>query len=249
MGFNSGFKGLKPTPECPSAKIKFHQQDRKCTYTRKIEWRSRNHCCRGKVIIITYLCVSAALVIQHAMRIGCIILSFVAYAALLHFFHTMSQTARFSGGGEGGKSRNIKRVFWFSPQRSSEIFLIHRRNERDMNKNVYWSSCKVPVIYVVLYWHWNFLGIFSKNTQTTNSTKIRPVEANFFSCGRTNMTKLIVSFRNFANAPKIDSLFWNTISKIRLVLATFRLLWGLLYIALFECSYTHTHTHTKHTDV
>jgi len=32
--------------------------------------------------------------------------------------------------------------------------------------------------------------------------KIRPVGAEFHADRRTNMTKLIVTFRNFANAPK-----------------------------------------------
>jgi len=32
--------------------------------------------------------------------------------------------------------------------------------------------------------------------------KIRPVEAEFFPCGRTDITKLIVAASNFANAPK-----------------------------------------------
>jgi len=32
--------------------------------------------------------------------------------------------------------------------------------------------------------------------------KFRPVEAEFHTDGRTDMTQLIVAFRNFANAPK-----------------------------------------------
>jgi hypothetical protein len=37
---------------------------------RNIEARSRNHCCRGKAISITYFeCVSLALVTQHAKLI------------------------------------------------------------------------------------------------------------------------------------------------------------------------------------
>jgi hypothetical protein len=38
---------------------------------RKIEARSCNHCCSGKAISITYCkCVSATLIIHHAMRVG-----------------------------------------------------------------------------------------------------------------------------------------------------------------------------------
>jgi len=45
-------------------------------------------------------------------------------------------------GGEKKRS-NIKRVFWFSLQLSSETFPIIRRNERYVIKNIHESSCKV----------------------------------------------------------------------------------------------------------
>jgi len=45
-----------------------------------------------------------------------------------------------------------------------------------------------------------FLDIFSKNRHISNFIKFRPVEAELFM--QTNMSKLIVAFRNFQNAPK-----------------------------------------------
>ena len=48
--------------------------------------RSRNQCCRGEQINITYSeCVSVALVIQHAKRKHSIVLSSVVCPALPHF--------------------------------------------------------------------------------------------------------------------------------------------------------------------
>jgi hypothetical protein len=41
---------------------------------------------------------------------------------------------------------NPKGLFWLSLQLLSETFLIQRRNEQLMIRNVYWSSCKVLVI-------------------------------------------------------------------------------------------------------
>jgi hypothetical protein len=70
------------------------------------------------------------------------------------FFHITSQTARFFEK----KLLNTKCVFWFSLQLLSETFLISRRTERDIIKNVYRSSCEVPVILVRFEWKWNFLG-------------------------------------------------------------------------------------------
>jgi hypothetical protein len=67
-------------------------KDRQCTYKCNNEERSRNHCCREKAINISYSeCVSAALVIQRALCMRCII---ILYVALPYFFHITSKTAR-----------------------------------------------------------------------------------------------------------------------------------------------------------
>jgi len=62
-------------------------------------------------------------------------------------FHIISLMTRFSGKK---KIVNKKSVFSPSLRLLSETFLILRRIQRDIIKNVYWSLCKVPVILVTL---------------------------------------------------------------------------------------------------
>jgi hypothetical protein len=51
----------------------------------------------------------------------------------------------------------------------------------------------------------NLLDSFPENTEISNLMKILPVKARLFRAdGRTDMTKLIAAFRNFAKAPKKD---------------------------------------------
>jgi hypothetical protein len=78
-----------------------------------------------------------------------------------------------------------------------------------MIENVYWSSCKVSVIFVRFEWNFNFLDGSSKNSRTSYLTKMCPVGAELFQAKRQmerhdkdNMTKTIVAFFNFPNAPK-----------------------------------------------
>jgi len=67
---------------------------------------------------------------------------------------------------------------------------------------------QVHVIFVGFQRNLNFLDRFLKNTKISINTKIRPVGTELFRAedgrtdGQSDMTKLIVGFHNFANAPK-----------------------------------------------
>ena len=58
------------------------------------------------------------------------------------------------------------------------------------------------VTYFNKTWVFSAGFFFSKNAQISNFMKIRPVAAEMFHAGgRTDMTKLMVAFRKFANPP------------------------------------------------
>jgi len=56
--------------------------------------------------------------------------------------------------------------------------------------------------YQILMKHEYSRHSFEKYPKISNFMKIRPVGAKFHAHGRTEITKLTVAFRNFANAPK-----------------------------------------------
>jgi len=84
--------------------------------------------------------VSVSLVIQQAKCMLHIILASVA-CRVVRYFSILSHGTIFRK-----MLLNVKCVFLFSLQHLSETFLILRRTEQDMVKNVYLYLCKVPVI-------------------------------------------------------------------------------------------------------
>jgi hypothetical protein len=72
-----------------------------------------------------------------------------------------------------------------------------------MIENIYWSSCKVPVILCPVLMELEFSPHITKNTQVSNFMKLCPVEAESFHMDRwSDMMKLAVTLCNFANVPK-----------------------------------------------
>jgi len=116
-------------------------KDRQCTYKRNIEARSRNHCCLGKAIIITYSeWMFVALVTQHGMCMH-LILSSVACLALPHF-STLSHKRH-----DFGEKVIVYKMCWFSLYFFG-TFLILRWIRWDITINTYRPSCELNIILV-----------------------------------------------------------------------------------------------------
>ena len=147
---------------------------------RNIKERSRNHCCSVKALSFTYSV--------------CFLLSYPACNACpyLQYFSTLSQkTARFSKKKIIEHKMNISIV---STDLTETLLLLG--TDRDMIKNVFRSSCKVPFIIVRLKWNLIFLDRFLG--KYSNFMKTRPVGTELFM--RTDRT--VESQQLFVILPK-----------------------------------------------
>jgi hypothetical protein len=77
----------------------------------------------------------------------------------------------------------------------SEKFLIMRKIGRDIIKNVYLTSCRSQILMKLEF----SVQIYEKYSDI-NFTKLRPVGAELLVDGQIDMKKLMVAFRNIANA-------------------------------------------------
>ena len=115
------------------------------------------------------------------------------------FFHIISWTSRFPKK----KSYGIQNACFDFLYNFVWNLSYCKKNWATYDKNVYWSSCKVPFILVRFSTKLEFFDRFSKNLEISIFTKNRPVEAELFHVdGQTDMKKLIVAFRSFVKAPK-----------------------------------------------
>jgi len=100
-----------------------------------------NHCSSGKAINITYSeSVFVALGTEREIRMLHFVICGLPGSTI--FFHIIINGTIF------GNKMNIKLFFLFSLELLSETVRILSCTERDMIKNVYWSSCKLSVILV-----------------------------------------------------------------------------------------------------
>jgi hypothetical protein len=120
-----------------------NKQDRQCTYKRKFETRSPNHCFHGKSINITHFECFCGL-IYPAMRLRLIVLSSV-FCLTVPYFSTLPHKRQ----NFGKILLNTKYAYWFL-YNIQNCFSFFRRIQWDVNINVCRSSCKVSVILIRL---------------------------------------------------------------------------------------------------
>jgi len=121
---------------------KWVKQERYCMCKHNTE-EHLQHCCSGKAIGITYsVCMSVALVIQHAMCVHHMVIGGMYFSVLC--FNIVSYMAWFSDK----KFTEHKMYVMIFSTTLSEASLILRRIQWDFIINVHTSSCKVVIMLV-----------------------------------------------------------------------------------------------------
>jgi len=105
---------------------------------------------------------------------------------------------------EKSKLLDIKCVFWFYVQILSETFLILRRNDRGNDLKTTCYSC--PILMILIFFR-EILGKWFYIKFHTNPFSGSRAVLRVRTDGRTDMTKVIVVFRNLAKALTKEDLW------------------------------------------
>ena len=139
LGIVRSIPSLTHTPSCQAYgqphQIFSLEEDRLYSQQRNIEKRSCSLICCGKAVTITYSAlVFVALVTQLSMNMYHAFFGGLFGSTIFFPYYLINGTIF------ENPLLKIKCVFCFSLQLLSETFLILRRNERDIIRNVYWST-------------------------------------------------------------------------------------------------------------
>jgi hypothetical protein len=153
--------------------------------------------------ITTYSeCAFVTLRIQRQMRMDHIVTC--VFFGSTNIFSTFHKSTIF----EKKTLLNTKCLFWFSLQYLSEKFLILRGRGRIMIRNMYRSSRKIHYrhsgqILMKFEFSWQSFEEYS-NIKFHENPQVRAelFHTDWRTDRRTQMTKLIIAFHNFAKAPK-----------------------------------------------
>jgi hypothetical protein len=145
------------------------------------------------------MCVYSLVVVQHAMRMRHIVICGLHCSTV--FSHIISLTVSFRK-----KVTELKMRVLISSTTIVGNISHSKKNWARYDKNIHWSSCKVPVILARFQWNLNFLRQnFEKKNSITKFHENPSTGSRVVPCGQTDgptdMTKLI-AFRNFAKASK-----------------------------------------------
>ena len=142
------------------------------------------------------VCVFVAFGIQRAMRMRNIVMCGLSGSTI--FFHIVSKMAWFS---KKKKILKIKCVLIFCTNFVWNIFHSMGNCTR-LIIDVYWCSCNVPPLLLRYWWNLNFLDKFKKKYTNIKFYENPSCVSRVVLCAQTDVTKHIVAFRNFSNAPK-----------------------------------------------
>ena len=157
-------------------------------------------CGRVRVLVCVYECTSAGVCLRACRLTYPVRHAQAPYCLCPLWLHHIFRHYLTNGTIFENKSLKLKCAFWFSLLLFQK-FVILRQNSRDIVVNVKTSSCKVSVIFCRILIKRKFSRPIFKKSSNIKFHQNPSIGSRVVPCGQTDMTKLIVVFHNFSNAP------------------------------------------------